>query len=125
MGFPEAYDGRKLAAWLRGRGELVGEGKTVFGRTVARWAEGTNPMYWSVDKWLAPRGIHLDEIPDEIATEPRKTGGGRRCPQREARLRAEGVRLIREGWRDYRIAEEVGVHRRTVANWRKKMEVGK
>lgn len=123
MGFPEAYDGPLLFAWLKERGALDGSGKSSFARIAYRWRSGDNPSYLAVDRWLTPRGIHLDEIPDEIAAErvgrePKR----RRSPGEIEELRKAARRLMAEGARNFEIARQLGVTPRTVSNWRKKME---
>lgn len=118
--FPRFYDGPKLAAWLEERGCLGGHPRGSFARTVMRWRSGVNPAFDTVDRWLVPLGLHLNEIPDECASEGRKRSRAQVSPRALVEARQRALRLIAEGYSSREAAQVVGVHDATVRRWRRK-----
>ena len=114
-------DGPKLAEWIDQQ-RVMPNGTTrrrlPVEQTVDRWRKGGLVSVWAIDKWLAPRGVHLSELPDELWVVNR-----RRADQADPDVVAAALELL--GKEPLKvIARRFGVAPSTVRYWRNKRVTG-
>lgn len=118
---PEWVDGRAFYDWLT---ELVPDWRTVLGPSQARAVsrmidtDGAKTSLRVVDRICCQAGLHINEIPDDVWTDPPKRPTGR--PPAPPEIREAAVTALKNGESARQVAARFGVARTTVNNWKNK-----